>query len=67
MGTRKDAWWRNKRKRVDDSAYREAISKARFGILEKNYALHGKHVDGILKEQSLVPVEVNVFFCRAQL
>ena len=57
MGTPLDRGWRETQKRKDDDSYRTLISEARANLYEKNWAIDGDHVAGLLKDMSLVPTE----------
>ena len=58
LGTPSDRSWRIEKRRVDNPAYRKLVSQAVKNLRRHNYSLDGKHVDALLKEQSLSPTLV---------
>ena len=58
LGTVADTRWRTESTRTDDDQRREKIKAARDLIYKKGYAVTSKHVEDLLKSESLVPTEV---------
>ncbi|KAF7983682.1 hypothetical protein HWV62_19591 [Athelia sp. TMB] len=57
LGTVADNRWRTENARTDDDKRRENIKAARDLIYKKGYAVTSKHVEDLLKGESLVPTE----------
>jgi hypothetical protein len=60
LGTRRDRSARISLTRVDDNQRRSKISSARNLIYGKNYAVDSSAIQGLLKENSLVPTVVGI-------
>ena len=46
--------------RRDDAQRRNKVDDARRSLYDEGYAITGNHVDGLLKEESLIPTKVIV-------
>ncbi|KAG6903719.1 hypothetical protein DXG01_015352, partial [Tephrocybe rancida] len=57
MGASRDMSARLRLARVDDISYREKVKSARRHIYEEDLVVNSKAVEGLLKEDSLTPVE----------
>ena len=60
LGTKDDQCQRKNLARKDNLSYRTNISSAREMIYQKNYSVTSKPVDDVLKDESLVPIEVHL-------
>ena len=58
LGTEDDRCTREELRRVDTTERQGRIEQARKNLYESGYALSGDHVDGYLKEGSMVPTKV---------
>ena len=58
IGREEDQCIREELRRVDTDEWQSQVTQARKNLYEKGYALTSEHVDGILKESSLVPTKV---------
>jgi len=63
MGREDDRKRREDLRRRDDAGRREKVNKARTNLYDEGYAIAGKYVDGLLKDESMVPtlVRIDVF------
>ena len=58
MGREDDRKCRDHLRRQDDARRCEKVEEARRNLYKEGYALAGKYVDGLLKDESLVPTSV---------
>ena len=58
IGREEDRRARDELRRVDTVERRERVDQARKNLYEGGYALGGDYVNGLLKEDSLVPTKV---------
>lgn len=58
IGREDDRCTREELRRVDTTERQARVEQARKNLYESGYALGGDHVDGFLKEGSLVPTKV---------
>lgn len=58
MGNEDDRRVREELRRADNVERQERVNQARTSLYEEGYSLAGDHVDGVLKEGSLVPTKV---------
>ena len=69
VGREDDQKWRKESCRQDNAERRKKVDDARKSLYDDGYAITGDHVDGLLKDESLVPTKVfmSVFACVAGL
>jgi hypothetical protein len=60
LGRNDDRKWREESCRRDDDERRKKVDDARRTLYEEGYAITGDHVDGLLKDESLVTTKVAV-------
>jgi len=58
LGTTKDRQVRLEQQRLDSAKRQTLVRDARKKLYEEGYAVDGEKVDGLLKDESLVPTEV---------
>ena len=58
LGTAEDQQTRLEKQRVDSTEYWTLVKDAQKKLYDEGYAVDGEHVDGLLKDESLVPTEV---------
>ena len=58
IGREDDRCTREELRRADTVEWQGRVEGARTALYENGYALTGDHVDGVLKEDSLVPTRV---------
>ena len=61
IGREDDRKRREETRRQDDTERRRKVDDARKSLYDEGYAIAGDHVDGLLKDKSLVPTKVFVF------
>ena len=62
LGTTKDRQARLEKQRADSHEHQTRVKDARRKLYEEGYAVDGENVDGLLKDESLVPTEVRTQF-----
>ena len=60
LGREEDRKRREELSRRDDNERRKKVDDARKSLYDEGYAITGDHVDGLLKDESLVPTKVFV-------
>ena len=60
LGTKEDRQTRLEKPRVDSAEHQALVRDARKKLYDEGYAVDGEHVDGLLKDESLVPTEVRI-------
>ncbi|KAG6904676.1 hypothetical protein DXG01_008155, partial [Tephrocybe rancida] len=60
MGMARDMLARRRLARIDDASRRSKVDRARHFIYEKNFGVNSKVVEGLLKDDSFVPVSMLV-------
>jgi hypothetical protein len=60
LGTTKDRQTRLEKQRVDSAKRQTLVKDARKKLYDEGYAVDGENVDGLLKDESLVPTEVRL-------
>ena len=58
LGRDDDRQWREQSRRQDNAKRCQKVDNARKSLYEEGYAITGDHVDGLLKDESLVPTKV---------
>ena len=58
LGREEDRKRREDSRREDDDERRKRVDAARKSLYDDGYAITGDHVDGLLKDESLVPTKV---------
>jgi len=58
LGTTEDRKVRIEKQRADSDEHQTLVKDARKKLYDEGYAVDGEHVDGLLKDESLVPTEV---------
>ena len=58
LGTVEDRKMRIEKQRTDSDEHQTLVRTARKKLYDEGYAVDGEHVDGLLKDESLVPTEV---------
>jgi hypothetical protein len=67
LGRADDRNRREESRRQDNSERRKKVDDARKSLYEEGYAITGDHVDGLLKDESLVPTKVATFILCFQI
>ena len=60
LGTTEDRQARLEKQRVDSDEHQALVKEARKKLYDEGYAVDGEYVDGLLKDESLVPTEVRM-------
>jgi uncharacterized protein YcbX len=58
LGKEEDRRIRQELRRVDTVERQDRVNQARTNLYQNGYALSGDYVDGLLREESLVPTQV---------
>jgi len=61
LGREDDRKRREELRREDNNERREKVEGARKSLYNEGYAITGEHVDGLLKDESMVPTKVFLF------
>jgi len=61
LGTVEDRKICVEKQQVDSDEHQTCVKDARKKLYDEGYAVNGEHVDGFLKNESLVPTEVRMW------
>lgn len=61
LGTVEDCTLRQTQLRVESEERQQRVKDARDKLYREGYVITGDHVDGVLKDESLVPTLVSIF------
>ena len=60
LGTTEDRTLRQTKPQVESEERQQRVKDARDKLYREGYVITGEHVDGVLKDESLVPTQVRV-------